>query len=155
MLDHPHQNHSINLQQAFMLICRQKIKSKNQRKSKLVILGNLIMSRHTHLKQQYHFEETFDIYLQAKSQLHPPCFLERYVNLLWIIWACLITNQNNSTNLQKTLTFIRMKKLNFIIHFFLEILHFRNPAILLADSILALNLRPRNWRDMGLVVKYQ
>ena len=45
-----------------------------QRNSKLVILVNLGMAGHTHLKWQYHFEETFDIYQQAKNQLHPSHF---------------------------------------------------------------------------------
>ena len=38
-----------------------------QRNSKLVTLGNLGMPGHTHLKWQYQFEETFDVYLQAKQ----------------------------------------------------------------------------------------
>ena len=51
MLDHPHQNHSINLYETSMLICKQKINFITyfflnilQRNSKLVILGNLEMS---------------------------------------------------------------------------------------------------------------
>ena len=50
--------------------------------------------------------------------------------------------------------FICMPKINFIIHFF----HYyilKNPAIWLADSILAHNSRARILPDMGLVVKYQ
>ena len=42
---------------------------------KLVILGNLGMPGQTHLKWQYQSEETFDIILQHKYQLHPSCFL--------------------------------------------------------------------------------
>ena len=38
-----------------------------QRNSKLVILGNLDMPYHTHLKWLYQFEETFEVYLQAKN----------------------------------------------------------------------------------------
>ena len=41
-----------------------------QRNSKLVILGNLAMPGHAHLKSQYQFEETFDVYLQAQNQVH-------------------------------------------------------------------------------------
>ena len=47
MLDHQHQNHSINLCQVFMFTCMQK----NQ--------------------VQYQFEVIFNIYLQVKHQLHP------------------------------------------------------------------------------------
>ena len=47
MLDHQHQNHSINLCQVFMFTCMQK----NQ--------------------LQYQFEVIFNIYLQVKHQLHP------------------------------------------------------------------------------------
>ena len=50
--------------------------------------------------------------------------------------------------------FICMPKVKFIIHFFLEILHFKNFVILLADSIWAHNWRPRVLRDMRLVLKY-
>ena len=50
--------------------------------------------------------------------------------------------------------FIPMPKINFIIHFFLEILHFKNPALWLAESILA-QLETRILPDMALVVKYQ
>ena len=45
-----------------------------QRISESVILRNLDMPGQTHLKRWYHFEKTFDFYLQAKKQLHPPCF---------------------------------------------------------------------------------
>ena len=65
-----------------------------QRNSKLVILVKLRMPGHTHLKWQYHFEETFEVYQQAKNQLHSFTFSLRYckdiVNLLfWVLWACL------------------------------------------------------------------
>ena len=73
IVDHLHQNHSINLKQAFMLIYMQKTNCTThyllkilQRNSKLVILGNMGMLGHTHLKWQNHFTETFDVY-QAKN----------------------------------------------------------------------------------------
>ena len=100
ILEHLHQNHNINLKQAFMLICMQKINCIThfflkmlQRNSKLVILGNMGMPGHTHLKWLYHFEETFNIY-----QLHPSHFswhiyCKDIVNLLfWVLWACLATH---------------------------------------------------------------
>ena len=104
ILDHLHQNHSINLKQAFMLIYMQKINCITQfflkilqRNSKRVILGNMGIRGHTHLKLQYFFEETFDVYQQVKNQLHPSClpwhiYCKDIVNLLfWVLWACLAT----------------------------------------------------------------
>ena len=41
-----------------------------QRNSKLAILDNLGLSGHPHLKWWYQFEETFDVYLHGKDQLH-------------------------------------------------------------------------------------
>ena len=74
MLDHPYQNHSINLQQIFVFISMQKITFITyffikvlQRNSKPFILDNLAMSGHIHLKRQYHFAETFDVYQWAKK----------------------------------------------------------------------------------------
>ena len=45
-----------------------------QRNSKLVILGNLSMPSHTHLKRYFQFDEIFNVYLQAKNQLHSTRF---------------------------------------------------------------------------------
>ena len=77
----PIKNHIINLYETFMLICMQRINFIThfflkilQRNTKLVILGNLRISGDTHLKWKYQFKETFDIYLQAKNELHPSRF---------------------------------------------------------------------------------
>ena len=51
----------------------------------------------------------------------------------------------------KTMMFICMQKTNFIIHFILEILHFKESYNLIGCS----NLRTRILPDMRLVVKYQ
>ena len=66
-----------------MLICMQKITFMThfirkilQRNSKLVILGTLGIPGHTHLKRQYQFEETLDVYLQVKNQIPPLRFSE-------------------------------------------------------------------------------
>ena len=49
--------------------------------------------------------------------------LQRYANLFWVLWGCLVThNQNDSINLWKTSIFICTPKIHFIIHFFLEML---------------------------------
>ena len=40
--------------------------------------------------------------------------LERYANLFWVLWVCLVAHtQNDSINLQKTLMFIFMPKIHF------------------------------------------
>ena len=64
-----------------MLICMQKINFISQfflkilqRNSKVVILRNLAMPGHTHLKWQHYFEEIFNVYLQAKNELHSSHF---------------------------------------------------------------------------------
>ena len=51
--------------------------------------------------------------------------------------------------------FIYTLKINCDIHFFPDMLLLKNPAIWLADNILALNSRTRISPDMELVVKYQ
>ena len=56
-----------------------------EREIKLLILGDLGMPGHLHLKLWHHFGETFYVYLQAKKQLHPSIFLEilkRYQKLV-------------------------------------------------------------------------
>ena len=151
-----------------------------QRKSKFVILDNFGMLGHIHLKWQYTFEETFDVYLQVKNQLQPSCFpwdiskiLQTYYTghfgYAWLYTPkvilstcgkplCLSASKNSisssmffgrycknkqhsyfgyfrhawlctpkmiSINLWKILMLIYMPKTNFIIHFFLGILHFK------------------------------
>ena len=76
-----------------MLICIQKINlithfffKTLQKNSKHVILGKLGMPGHTHLQWWYQFEEIFDVYLEAKNQLHSSCFLWDIANLLQICY---------------------------------------------------------------------
>ena len=77
----PIKNYTINLWETFMLIFMQKINFNYsfffqmlQRNSKLVILGNLDMPYHTHLKWLYQFEETFEVHLQAKNPFYQSRF---------------------------------------------------------------------------------
>ena len=73
-----------------MLNCRQKTNfviyfflKIMQRNSKLFILSNLGMPGHTHLKWWCHFEETFDNYQQAKTNLIFTLeILQRYCKLV-------------------------------------------------------------------------
>ena len=110
-------------------ICRQKFKfilhvflEILQRCWKLNVLGSMGMPRHTK-------PLNFGIHLQEKIQLHPHTFkeiLQRYTNLLLKIHKPpILGTQNDSINLEKTLMFMWMPKINFIIHFFFEILLFK------------------------------
>ena len=68
------------------------------------------------------------LYLQEKINFIPCVFLkilQRYANFLfWVLWACMaMYTQKDSFNLYKTSMFICIPKINFIIHFFLEILY--------------------------------
>ena len=58
--------------------------------------------------------------------------LQRYANLFWLLWACLVTlTQNDSIILPKTSMFTYMQKINLIIHFFLTVLHFKESCNLI------------------------
>ena len=82
--------------------------------------------------------ESFHVYLQAKKQLHHPCFfgdLQNHTNFFfWTLWASLAMHtQNDSIKLKKTLTFIWMPKMNCIVHFFLEIVHLKKSYNLIGQ----------------------
>ena len=101
----------------------------------LAILGTLIMAGYIHPNWYYQLEENFCIYIHAKNQLHPPTsfwkiYKENVNFLFWVLWARLAVHtkidsisQNDTIDLKKTLMFICMQKINFIIHFFLERLY--------------------------------
>ena len=57
------------------------------------------------------------------------------------------------SHLRETLIFMYMQKTNLIPNFFLEILHLKNSEILLAESVLALNLWTRILPDKEFMVK--
>ena len=100
-----------------------------------VIFGTLGLSGYAHPKWYYHLVENFCVYLQAKINFIPHAFMEilhSYVNLFWVLWACLVTlTQNYSITSQKTSMFICMQKINFMIQLFLAILHFKEFCHLL------------------------
>ena len=82
--------------------------------------------------------EKFCVYLQAKIIFIPHAFMEilyRYVNLFWVLWACLVTiTQNDSITFHKTSMFICMQKMNFIINPLLTILHFKESCNLIGQQ---------------------
>ena len=55
--------------------------------------------------------------------------MQIYVELFWVLWVCLVTlTKNDSITLLKTSMFICKQKINFIIHFFFTILHFKESC---------------------------
>ena len=102
----------------------------------LVILGTLGMSGYAHLKRYYHLVENFCLSGWQKINFVSHAFLEklqRYQNFLfWVLWVCMATQtQNDSINFQKTSMSICMPKMNFTIHFCLEILHSKESSNLI------------------------
>ena len=82
------------------------------------------MRGHTHLKRENKFEETFDVYLLVKNQLHHwrfPWYIDIAKFLFWVLWACLViyTHCGKSPFIS---VFISRPKINIISHVFLEIL---------------------------------
>ena len=136
-----------------MLICKQKINyithffiNMLQRNIKCVILGNWCVPGHTHLKWCYYFEEIFNICQQAKNQLPSFTFSLKYCN----------DNQKKTSRRLECMEtscgrLQCIQKINFIIHFFLKILHFKESFNLI--GWLGHNSGPRILPD--IVVKYQ
>ena len=109
-----------------------------QRNRKFVILGNLVMPGHTHLKFYYSSKKPLMcIYRQKKLKLAPTFFC-RYCkhmqNLFGYFGYAWLPKPNMTVNLQKILMFICMPKIHFIIHVFLDILHFKKPCKLIGQK---------------------
>ena len=110
-----------------------------QRYCKLVVFGALGLSRYLHPKWYYHLVENFCVYLQAKTQLHPPCFNGDIAKICKLILGTLgmpgYTHQkwwyHLAEDFDDIYLFICMQKINFIIHFFLMILHFKESCNLI------------------------
>ena len=106
-----------------------------QRYSKLVVFGFLGLSGSAQPKLYYHFIENFCVYLQAKNLLDPSCLCGDIAKICKLILDTLgmpgYTHPNDSMTLQKASMFICMQKINFIIHFFLTILHFKESCNLI------------------------
>ena len=117
-----------------------KISQENRK----LILVNLDVPGHTHLKWEHQFEDTFDVYLQTKNQLHPSRFSWDIVQISQTCepkvglstcrkLSCLFANKKSTSSLVQiciilmiaskmiSSMFICMSKINFIIHFFLEV----------------------------------
>ena len=128
-----------------MFVCGQKIKfilhvflDILQRYCKLIVSGTLGMPGNRNPKRYCQLEENFRVYLQAKNPKNLPCFsgdiakINKLVILGTLGTTCLVAHtQNDSINLYKTSMFICKPKIDFIIHFFLEILHFKESCNLI------------------------
>ena len=104
--------------------------------------------------------KTFIIICRQKMNFIPLVFLEmlrRFSNfLLWVFWAYLAMQTQNSINLIVSIC----RKLRCLSSYqnyisFLRYWMFNNPAIWLANNIMAHNSRTRILPDIGLVMKYQ
>ena len=72
--------------------------------------------------------------------------LQRYTNLFWVLWACLIRpTQNESIVLLKTSMFICMQKIHSIIHFFLTTLSFKESCNLIGRQHFGSYLETQNY----------
>ena len=98
------------------------------------ILSTLGMPGYAHLTRYYQPEEKFSVYLQAKNRHHSPCFSGDIANICKLLILGNLANPNDSINLKKTLMFTCMPKIHFIIHFFLEILHFEESCNLIGQQ---------------------
>ena len=124
---------------------------------KLVVFGTLGLSGYVHLKWYYCLVGNFCVYLQVKNQLHPPCFCVDIAKICKLILDILSmpvsTHPNDSIILWETSIFICIQKINWIIHFFLAILHFKESCNLIGWQHFGHNSRPKILPDM--LVKYQ
>ena len=100
-------------------------------------------------------QKNFVFFCRQKINFTPPhLFLEilqRYANLFCVFWACLVAQtQNDSINVYKTSMFICMTKINFIVHFFLEILHFKESCNLIDWQYFGPWLENQNFARHGI-----
>ena len=76
--------------------------------------------------------------------------LQRYANFLfWVLWPCLPTYTHNWVNLWNTSMFICMPKIHFIIHFFPEILHFKESCNLIVQQHFDQQLQNQSFARYG------
>ena len=98
------------------------------------VLWTLDMSGYAHPNWYYKLVVNFCRYLQAKNQLHPSCFSGDIAKICKLILGTLgmpgYTHPKWYYQLD-TINFICLPKIYFIIHFFLEIWHFKESCNLI------------------------
>ena len=112
---------------------------------------------HGYANPNWYLRKTFVFIYKHKINFTLHAFLEilqRYANFLfWVLWACLVAHtQNHSINLQNFYQLFCLSACqknpssftSFLRHYILK-----NPAIWLADNILAHNSRTRIWWNGG------
>ena len=152
-LTSPIKNHSINLLEILWLICMEKINLFLKKYSKFVISGNLGMLGKTHIwNDSINLKKLWCLSAGKNINFILHIFLEILQNYCRLV---ILGTLGMPGYAQETSVFICMLKINFNIHYFLQVLHFKEFWIWLANSILAHNSRTRILPDMGLVVKYQ
>ena len=116
-----------------------------QRYCKLIVLGTLAMPGYANPKWYFQLVENFCVYLQAKNQLHTPCFSGDIVKIckLLILGTLGMVKPLPQQKKKIASTCRRLQCLSAC------------AAIWLADNILAQKSRTRILPDMGLVWKYQ
>ena len=99
---------------------------------KLIILGTLDMPGYAHLKKIISTYRGL-LCLTSKKSTLSSMFSQRYCKDIYInsLFCMAMQTQNYSINLQKTSMSICMPKLNFTIHFFFRILHFKKSCSLI------------------------
>ena len=110
-----------------------------QRHCKVAVFGTWGLSGYAYPKWHYHLVENIYVYLQAKNQPHPPSFYGDIAKICKLILGTLgmpgYTHQkwwyHLAEDFDDIYLFICMQKINFIIHFFLMILHFKESCNLI------------------------
>ena len=107
-----------------------------QRYCKLAILGTLGMPGYPHPKWYHRHVKNFRVYLQAKNQLHLSRFsgdIERYANLFGYFGHVWLRTPKMLVSTCRKLRCLSAYQKNFTGHFFLEILHFKEPCNLIGQ----------------------
>ena len=127
--------HSINLKKSLMFIYRQKSTlSFTFALTYCKDIANLLLwvlwaclATHTQ-SDNINLWKTFVLICRQNINFN----LQSYANLFQVLWQCLTNHtQNGSIIMQKTSMVICMAKINFIIHFFFQILHFKESCNLI------------------------
>ena len=122
----------------------------------------LSMPRYDHHKRCYQLVQNFDVYLYAKNQIYPSTLfwnigkilLTLYIGYLGHAWPCL-QKRTVSTSRKFWCLSTCKKKSTWSLTSFLWYYTLKNPAIWLAEIILAHNLRIKILPDKGFAVKYK
>ena len=112
--------------------------------AKLVILGILDLHGYPHPNWYHQLVENYCVYLQAKNELPPPCFSGDIAKM-----CKLILGTSGMSGL-KALMFICMLKIQFIVHFFLDILQFKESCNLMGQQHFCPSLKSHNFVRSGI-----